>query len=361
MPKTRFVCISDTHGYTPSEAGFKLPAGDVLIHAGDLTNQGSKIEIEKTINWISKTEYQVKIIVAGNHDTTLDPITPHSNDDQDLQKYLELLLSSSPQMVYLNHQAALIRLTRPTGPRAMFKIFGSPYSRQISRTWAAFGYEADDAEGLWSQIPLDADIVVTHTPPHSHLDTRGENRTGCKALNRVLRQVRPCLAVCGHVHEARGVERVRWGVDSFGKESTVRERGYEGHNEDYVERVAMPPSGSKKQCIVDLTGRKERKLDSCGFGSKAIGASFSPEQNIVNVPSSGQDDGNTLKPPMTNQQVSSDNISYQDDEYLRLRSLRRETCIVNSAIMATSWPHRGGKKFNSPIVVDLELPEADKM
>lgn len=65
MPRTRFVCTSDTHGYTPSEAGFKLPAGDVLIHAGDLTNQGSEAEIRKTIDWISKTEYEVKVIVAG--------------------------------------------------------------------------------------------------------------------------------------------------------------------------------------------------------------------------------------------------------------------------------------------------------
>ena len=226
----------------------------------------------------------------------------------------------------------------------------------MSRTWAAFGYEGDDAERLWSGIPLDVDIVVTHTPPYSHLDTRGEQRTGCKALNQALRHIRPCLAVCGHVHEARGVKRVHWVFGSSGKESTAREREYEDQDEDRVEGVALPPSGSKKQCIVDLTGRKERRLDSCGFGSRLIGASFLPEQN-VSVVSSGQEDGNTLKPPTTNQQVTSDNISYQDDEYHRLRSVRRETCIVNSAIMGTSWPHRGGKRFNSPIVVDLELPE----
>lgn len=34
--RTRFVCVSDTHNQT-----LKLPKGDVLIHAGDLTNQGS--------------------------------------------------------------------------------------------------------------------------------------------------------------------------------------------------------------------------------------------------------------------------------------------------------------------------------
>ena len=65
LRKTRFVCVSDTLGYSPSEAGFKLPAGDVLIHAGDLTNQGSMSELQRTIDWISKADYEVKIIVGG--------------------------------------------------------------------------------------------------------------------------------------------------------------------------------------------------------------------------------------------------------------------------------------------------------
>lgn len=38
--RTRFVCIADTHNRP-----VKLPKGDVLIHAGDLTNQGSYSEV----------------------------------------------------------------------------------------------------------------------------------------------------------------------------------------------------------------------------------------------------------------------------------------------------------------------------
>ncbi|EEY23283.1 ser/Thr protein phosphatase family protein [Verticillium alfalfae VaMs.102] len=40
LRRTRFVLISDTHNHTPA-----LPRGDVLIHAGDLTNQGSYSEV----------------------------------------------------------------------------------------------------------------------------------------------------------------------------------------------------------------------------------------------------------------------------------------------------------------------------
>lgn len=45
-----------------------------------------------------------------------------------------------------------------------------------------------------------------------------------------------------------------------------------------------------------------------------------------------------------------------DVEALAGRMGRRETCVVNCAIMANNYPHVGGKRFNKPIVVDLDLP-----
>ena len=60
MRKTRVVCVSDTHNNTP-----KLPAGDVLIHAGDLTNQGSYDELERSVAWLEKARFEVKIVIAG--------------------------------------------------------------------------------------------------------------------------------------------------------------------------------------------------------------------------------------------------------------------------------------------------------
>ena len=47
-----------------------------------------------------------------------------------------------------------------------------------------------------------------------------------------------------------------------------------------------------------------------------------------------------------------------DLEALMGRLGRKETCIVNAAIMASSYPYTGagGERYNKPIVVDLELP-----
>jgi hypothetical protein len=58
--KTRIVCISDTHNQTP-----KLPPGDVLIHAGDLTNQGSYAELKRAVEWLERQEFEAVVVIAG--------------------------------------------------------------------------------------------------------------------------------------------------------------------------------------------------------------------------------------------------------------------------------------------------------
>jgi len=67
LRRTRIVCISDTHSASPDNGAFKLPAGDVLIHAGDLTNQGSYTELKRTVEWIEKADFEVKIVIAGRN------------------------------------------------------------------------------------------------------------------------------------------------------------------------------------------------------------------------------------------------------------------------------------------------------
>ncbi|PKX94674.1 metallophosphatase domain-containing protein [Aspergillus novofumigatus IBT 16806] len=311
LRKTRFVCVSDTHGYTPSEAGFKLPAGDVLIHAGDLTNRGSLSELRKTIEWISKADYEVKIVVC-------------------------------------------VRLTRADGPKTIFKVFGSPYS-QFTGDWA-FGYESADAAALWGQIPLDADIVITHTPPHSHCDSLSTGEpVGCKALRQTLSKVRPLLAVCGHVHEARGYERVKWS-------SPLSTNAGPEQTEHQVMRGVLPPRESKKQNLVDLSGKEAERLDNDGYSVQANPdlptASFTPSQNALLLPSITASTATMPDSPQQRQNIpfSLRSSSIEDTRSGEIHLRRKETCIVNAAIVASKWPHRGGKRFNSPIVVDLELP-----
>ncbi|KAJ5409905.1 uncharacterized protein N7487_004264 [Penicillium crustosum] len=366
--RTRFVCVSDTHGYTPSEAGFKLPAGDVLIHAGDLTNNGSLKELRKTMDWICKADFEIKIIVGGNHDVTLDPSfyekhgqSFHGQHLEDSHHCLKLVMES-PSVVLLRHEPTVIRLTRADGPNTVFKIFGSPYS-QSQGNWA-FGYESSDAAALWGRIPIDTDIIVTHTPPRSHCDQKPNGMfVGCVALRSALSLIRPHLAVCGHVHEGRGYERVRWrGKLTNTEAETETQPGSD--SVDHVARGILPPVGSKKQSLVDLTGKRDTRLDNEGFShpgqrqhdlakTQPISSASPGSESSAGVPEKASPQNSSSAHPSLG--AGSPGSSSRGFDYA-LKTLRKETCIVNAAVMSTSWPHQGGKRFNSPIVVDLELP-----
>ncbi|KAJ5774444.1 hypothetical protein N7457_009340 [Penicillium paradoxum] len=351
--KTRFVCVSDTHGYTPSEAGFKLPAGDVLIHAGDLTNNGSLKELRRTMDWISKADFEIKIIVGGNHDVTLDPAfyskhgqSFHGQQLEDPQHCLELI-KESPSVVLLNHEPALVCLTRADGPNTVFKIFGSPYS-QFHGNWA-FGYEQSNAAELWSQIPLDTDIIVTHTPPQSHCDQKPDGTfVGCEALRSALSLIRPHLVVCGHVHEGRGCERVRWRGELANIETDAEIQT--NFNSVYrITRSTLPPVGSKKQSLIDLTGKRNERLDNEGFSRPDQKQSDLPVTGLMASASAGLESpaGASQKTcprnfPSTHPSPGAGSPGFGTrDFHFASQTLRKETCIVNAAVVATSWPHQG--------------------
>jgi predicted phosphodiesterase len=78
--KTRFLIISDTHSASPSQnvannaTAFRppLPKADVLLHCGDLTMVGLLREYEKTLDMLESIDAGLKLVIAGNHDITLD-------------------------------------------------------------------------------------------------------------------------------------------------------------------------------------------------------------------------------------------------------------------------------------------------
>ncbi|OAP58057.1 hypothetical protein AYL99_07147 [Fonsecaea erecta] len=385
--RTRIVCISDTHNQTP-----QLPAGHVLIHAGDLTNQGTYSELQKTVDWIRKSPFQIKIVVCGNHDVTCDvPFYQmyggyfHNKRREDPHRCLDLLRADS-SVIFLNHEARQVRIDHGAGLVSVLKVFGSPYSP--AHGFWAFGYTPETAPQLWDQIPLDSDIVVTHTPAKFHCDECGKRGTaGCEPLRQALWRVRPRLFVCGHIHEAYGVEAITWDLSSPNLK----------YKEQSVRRWADPEPGSKKQFTVDLSSRvKSLALRNDG----SIGNLIPPKQlsrirgvevdGTVDDASTDQQDRSTTFPDVPSpppppfpdfekaerpiSTIDSPSIRHlgtrsqggpasslrSDQEALSGREGRAETCVVNAAYMGSNWPHKGGKKFHKPIVIDLDLPVMDE-
>lgn len=204
---TRFVCISDTHSGI-----FRLPPGDVLIHAGDLSSYGALPQLTRTIDWLTSLEHPVKIIVAGNHDLCLDEnwARPDYGFQPELIQRARATVRSlaSAGLYYLEHES--LHFTAPSGK--VWKVYGSPAAP--IHLEGAFQYASStEAKAIYQRVPEDTEILITHTPPYRTLDkTRKRKYVGCPTLSSRLRQLRHCrLHVFGHIHEAAGA-----GVDDVG-------------------------------------------------------------------------------------------------------------------------------------------------
>lgn len=209
----RVVCISDTHNTHP-----EVPDGDILIHAGDLTENGSFAEVQKELYWLESLPHKYKIFVAGNHDVLLDK--------EFLQKFPERRYGQIEtkddliwgDIIYLQDETVTLEFppaednsgtkdAQPC-PRSV-TIFGSPWTPSYGLS--AFQYHPNDCthwETIFQSLNQQPDIVVTHGPPKHHLDKRDFHRAGCPYLAQEIRRIRPRLCVFGHIHAAYGRERV---------------------------------------------------------------------------------------------------------------------------------------------------------
>lgn len=180
------VALSDTHN---RHEDIRVPPGDVLVHAGDFTNYGTSEEIEYFLKWFASMPHRHKILIAGNHESALDP------NDRRYGKSMLLLQEEYPDIVYLENESAYI---------AGLHVYGSP----ITPKGMAFGYVPGSKreKEIWSKVPKDVDILITHVPPHNILDkTRFGEHAGSKELaKRLSKDVHPALHIFGHCHESRG-------------------------------------------------------------------------------------------------------------------------------------------------------------
>lgn len=181
----RIVCIADTHnnhGRLPP-----LPPGDILIHAGDLTQSGTEREAHAALAWLNSAPHAHKVFIAGNHDDVF--AVPQTRN---------AILATYPDLIYLEDSSATL-----TVHNRQLNLYGSP--RTPKRGTGVFQYPP--GEGAWTRIPAGTDILITHGPPKSHLDLRGH---GCDQLRQALWDVRPPLHIFGHIHGGRGMGYANW-------------------------------------------------------------------------------------------------------------------------------------------------------
>ncbi|KAJ1309827.1 hypothetical protein OPQ81_006592 [Rhizoctonia solani] len=191
---------------------FPLVDGDILIHAGDFTTftHGFKAALD----WIKELPHPQKVLIAGNHEFNLD--LQHRSEiygrvdpqmaaelDQD-RRMLTDQSAVDANLTYL--EAASAEISGVSGKK--WSIHGSPYTPEYGTM--GFSYPRSVENIIWTSIPQNTEVLVTHGPPFGILDLArfGKAHVGCPGLSHAvlhcLSRVR--LHVYGHIHESRGVE-----------------------------------------------------------------------------------------------------------------------------------------------------------
>jgi Icc-related predicted phosphoesterase len=173
------IASSDLHGILP-----EIPECDLLLLGGDLCPDGNEhvqaLWLDTVFRaWLRKVPAQKIVAVAGNHDFIF-------------QNRPDLI----PALPWYYLQDSGIELLG-------CHIWGTPW-QPVFFDWA-FNLEENILEQKWELIPMNTDILLLHGPPYGYGDRNSKDEhTGSPSLTKRILEIQPALAICGHIHEARG-------------------------------------------------------------------------------------------------------------------------------------------------------------
>ena len=152
----KIICISDTHSTRPN-----IPDGDILLHAGDLTNNGTFLELQDQLHWLNALPHAHKVVIAGNHDLLLDA--------EFVRKFpgrVEERVGATAadlewgDIKYLKDSSTTVTIHgRPV------KIFGAPRTRGFG----AWAFQYPPMEDIWQSKLLVNFAHVAQRGQHPHL------------------------------------------------------------------------------------------------------------------------------------------------------------------------------------------------
>lgn len=215
----RIAATSDLHGNLDVLA----PECDLLVVAGDVFPAGlgslrgrDDWLFSVFLEWLESCPASKVAWIAGNHDRHLE--------------FQVKSLAVSEKVVYLQDTSIEIN---------GLKIYGTPWTRiigqwafslgetpkllddegfptvgidDLGRTHKLTRYAAREGISLrhiYSRIPNDTDILITHGPPHGVCDLDLDGRhIGSRELRDRVVKVQPRLLICGHIHGAYGTGQI---------------------------------------------------------------------------------------------------------------------------------------------------------
>lgn len=134
----KFLIFSDTHGTVPA-----LAPCDVLLHCGDLTEDGSPASLRHVLRAIGKAEAELKLVIAGNHEICLDEpyYTGEGGSKKDCEE-ASCMIAADPDSEASRNGVVFLgegthTFTLESG--ATFRIYASPYTPRYGAS--AFQYD----------------------------------------------------------------------------------------------------------------------------------------------------------------------------------------------------------------------------
>lgn len=284
--------MSDTHG---AELPSTFPPCDVLLHCGDTTEDGLPSSISQALHSLGRIPAELKLIIAGNHEISLDKEYCISvGGSAEMVAQSRALVSNDPAS-----EASINRITFleegthtfTLASGATFTIYASPYTSVYGCSGFKYPSKQDRfnppaTTPSWgtntgtesSRIPDGVDIIMTHGPAKYILDATTEGDSiGCEHLRRAVERVRPKLFCFGHVHAGYGAQRLEFDAKKVGGDAT----------EDSIVEVPKEWVGkvqARKKGYASLPpGSVERFRE--GGQTLAVNASMEGEKGVVeNVP-----------------------------------------------------------------------------
>ena len=181
--------ISDTHTqhrYLTDD----LVGGDLIVHSGDISSMGKPREIRSFLEWFETLPYTYKIFIAGNHDWGFQ------NNRKEILSMVEEF-----DVIYLQDEFVEIDSV---------KIYGTPWQPEFYN-WAFNLPRGEIINKVWSLIPNDIDVLITHGPPFGHLDNASKDncKLGCEGLLNRIEVVKPKIHAFGHIHGGYGYKEFK--------------------------------------------------------------------------------------------------------------------------------------------------------
>ena len=183
----RMVCVTDLHGDPQALDRILADAGpaDVVLLGGDITSFGTPNTAEFLVRRAMESCLHV-LAVAGNCDSAA----------------IDERLASLG--VSLFGRGVIIQGAGLYGVSAMPPWTGTMY--ELSEDDIAAALET----GRSRLTQPRHEVVLSHTPPRGTLldRTRRGEHVGSVAVRQFIEHIQPALVLCGHIHEARGIDRL---------------------------------------------------------------------------------------------------------------------------------------------------------